>query len=119
MKVAFLTAGGLAPCLSSSLGRLIQNYSKKRKDIKFLGYLNGYKGLLLGNKIKLSNSAINSIAGTYLFGGTFLGNSRVQLSNVEDCLKNGYIKKGQVPLEIAANQLIKDKVDILSRGDDY
>ena len=28
-KVAFLTAGGLAPCLSSSIGFLIDEYNKK------------------------------------------------------------------------------------------
>ena len=28
-KVAFLTAGGLAPCLSSSIGFLIDEYTKK------------------------------------------------------------------------------------------
>ena len=28
MKIAFLTAGGVAPCLSASLGALIQTYNE-------------------------------------------------------------------------------------------
>ena len=33
MKVAFLTSGGIAPCLSSSIARMIYSYSKLKKDI--------------------------------------------------------------------------------------
>ena len=49
-----------------------------------------------------------------------LGNSRVKLTNIDDCVKKGYIKKGQNPLEIAANQLKKDNIKILHTigGDD-
>jgi 6-phosphofructokinase len=28
MKVALLTSGGIAPCLSASIGRLVENYFK-------------------------------------------------------------------------------------------
>ena len=49
MKVAFLTAGGIAPCLSSTIATLIEEYNKESKNIEFYGYLHGYKGLLLGN----------------------------------------------------------------------
>ena len=51
MKVALLTSGGIAPCLSASIGRLVENYFKKYPDIEIIGYLNGYKGLLQGKKI--------------------------------------------------------------------
>jgi pyrophosphate--fructose-6-phosphate 1-phosphotransferase len=56
----------------------------------------------------------------YRFGGSPIGNSRVKLTNVEDCKKHGYIKEGDLPLGIAANQLVQDKVDILHTigGDD-
>ena len=56
----------------------------------------------------------------YRFGGSPIGNSRVKLTNVEDCKKHGYIKEGNIPLEVAANQLVQDKVDILHTigGDD-
>ena len=118
-KIGFLTAGGIAPCLSSSICALISEYNKiDNIDFEFIGYLNGYKGLLTNNKINITND-FNSDA-LYNFGGSFLGNSRVKLTNIEDCEQKGYIKKGQNPLEVAANQLKNDKIDILHTigGDD-
>ena len=120
MKVAFLTSGGIAPCLSSSIARMIYSYSKLNKDIEFIGYLHGYKGLLTGKKIIISKEDISNIEILYDYGGTFLGNSRVKLTNVEDCIIKGYIKSSENPLEVAANQLLKDKIDVLHTigGDD-
>ena len=109
MKVAFLTAGGNAPCLSASIGRLIRNYAKENANIEMIGYLHGYKGLLMGNSISISQSTIDSHEILYDFGGSPIGNSRVKLSNVDDCIKNLYVNEGDDPLEIAAKQLIKDK----------
>jgi len=39
---------------------------------------------------------------------------------MQDCIKNGYIKEGEDPIEVAASQLVKDKIDILHTigGDD-
>jgi len=118
MRVAFLTAGGIAPCLSASIGALIKEYLKSDKNFEFIGYLNGYKGLLKGNKIEISQNIDFSILNT--FGGSFLGNSRIKLTNIDDCVKNGYIKSGEIPLEVAAKQLKKDQIDILHTigGDD-
>ena len=47
-KVALLTAGGLAPCLSSAIGRLIERYSECAPDVEIIAYTGGYKGLLKG-----------------------------------------------------------------------
>ena len=93
MKVAFLTAGGIAPCLSASIGRLIQNYSEEDPSVKMIGYLNGYKGLLLGKSITISKEVIAGAELLYKFGGSPIGNSRVKLSNHKDCINNGYINK--------------------------
>ena len=41
MKIAFLTAGGIAPCLSASIGALIQRYNDTAPDAELIGYLNG------------------------------------------------------------------------------
>ena len=57
MKIAFLTAGGIAPCLSSSIGALIEKYNEVALDAELIGYLNGYRGLLLGNSIEFPDSA--------------------------------------------------------------
>ena len=120
MKIAFLTAGGIAPCLSSSIGALIEKYNEIAPDAELIGYLNGYRGLLLGNSIEFPDSAKTNFATLYDFGGSPIGNSRVKLTNVDDCFKRGYVLEGQEPLKVAADQLVKDKVDILHTigGDD-
>ena len=120
MKIAFLTAGGIAPCLSAAIGRLSYNYLTQYPDAEIIGYLNGYKGLLLGKSISFPKSTLEKIERLYLLGGSPIGNSRVKLTNIDDCIKKGYIKKGQDPLKIAADQLIKDGVTILHTigGDD-
>ena len=94
MKVAFLTSGGIAPCLTSSIGSLIKEYSKHSTSIEFIGYRYGYKGLLLGQSIKLPGN-IENINNFHSFGGTILGNSRVKLTNTEDCISKGYISKDE------------------------
>ncbi len=120
MKIAFLTSGGIAPCLSASLGRLIFSYSKKSQNLDMIAYLNGYKGLLKGESIIIGSDVINKVENLYDFGGSPIGNSRVKLTNINDCLKKGYINNGQDPLEVAAEQLVKDGVDVLHTigGDD-
>ena len=120
MKIAFLTAGGIAPCLSSSIGALIEKYNEIAPDAELIGYLNGYRGLLLGNSIEFPDSAKTNFTTLYDFGGSPIGNSRVKLTNVDDCVKRGYVLKGQEPLKVAADQLVKDKVNILHTigGDD-
>ena len=87
MKIAFLTAGGMAPCLSASIGRLIKNYSEVGSTIEMMGYLNGYKWLLLGKSISFSQNVIDRAEILYQYGGSPIGNSRVRLSNIDDCIK--------------------------------
>jgi len=120
MKIAFLTAGGIAPCLSASIGGLIESYNSLAPDAELVGYLNGYKGLLTGQSIIIPESVKKNSHILNSFGGSPIGNSRVKLTNVENCLQKGYINEGDNPLQIAAQQLIKDEVDILHTigGDD-
>ena len=120
MKIAFLTAGGIAPCLSASIGALIESYNDLAPEAELLGYLHGYRGLLLGNKIEIPASIREKTDILYEFGGSPIGNSRVKLTNAENCIKRGYIKKGEDPLKVAANQLMKDGINILHTigGDD-
>ena len=120
MKIAFLTAGGIAPCLSSSIGALIQAYNQSAPSAEIVGYLNGYRGLLLGKSIEFPDSIRSRYEVLFDFGGSPIGNSRVKLTNIEDCAYRGYIKDGEDPLKIAAEQLKKDSINILHTigGDD-
>ena len=119
-KVALLTAGGLAPCLSSAVGGLIQKYTEVDPSIEIIGYINGYHGLLLGNSVQVTQEVRDKAPLLHKFGGSPIGNSRVKLTNVEDCVKRGLVQPGQDPLQVAAEQLTKDGVDVLHTigGDD-
>jgi pyrophosphate--fructose-6-phosphate 1-phosphotransferase len=119
-KIALLTAGGLAPCLNSAVGGLIERYTEIDPSIEIICYRGGYKGLLLGDSIEV-NEVIREDAGIlHRFGGSAIGNSRVKLTNVKDCVKRGLVKEGENPQKVAADQLIKDGVDVLHTigGDD-
>ena len=120
MKIAFLTAGGIAPCLSASIGALIQKYNDLDSDAKLVGYLNGYQGLLLGKSILIPDSVKQNYEVLYQYGGSPIGNSRVKLTNVEDCIKRGFVQEGENPLKVAADQLVNDEINILHTigGDD-
>ena len=119
-KVAFLTAGGLAPCLSSSIGFLIDEYSKKAPGVEMIGYVNGYMGLLKGESVPVTDEVRRKALVLTKHGGSPIGNSRVKLTNVADCVKRGLVKQGEDPLKVAADQLVKDGVDVLHTigGDD-
>lgn len=119
-KVALLTAGGLAPCLSSAVGGLIERYTELHPNIEIICYRSGYKGLLLGDSIQVTPKIRENASVLHTHGGSPIGNSRVKLTNVEDCIKRGLVKKGQDPLKVAADQLTKDAVDVLHTigGDD-
>ncbi|MGY8787882.1 MAG: 6-phosphofructokinase, partial [Fidelibacterota bacterium] len=95
-------------------------YNECAPEANLIGYLNGYRGLLLGNSIEFPETAKTKFSTLYDFGGSPIGNSRVKLTNVEDCINRGYVKDGEDPLKVAADQLVKDKIDILHTigGDD-
>ncbi|MFP4352686.1 MAG: pyrophosphate--fructose-6-phosphate 1-phosphotransferase [Puniceicoccaceae bacterium] len=119
-KVAFLTAGGLAPCLSSALGGLIARYTEIDPSVDLLCYRGGYKGLLLGDSIPVDAGMRRDAGILHRFGGSPIGNSRVKLTNVADCVKRGLVAEGEDPRRKAADQLIADGVDVLHTigGDD-
>jgi pyrophosphate--fructose-6-phosphate 1-phosphotransferase len=119
-KVAMLTAGGLAPCLSSAVGGLIERYTDIDPDVELIAYKSGYRGLLMDYKIEITREMREKAHVLHRYGGSPIGNSRVKLTNVTDCLKNGLIKEGENPLQVAAERLAKDGVTILHTigGDD-
>lgn len=119
-KVAFLTAGGLAPCLSAALGYLIERYTQVAPEVELIAYTDGYKGLLLGQHISVTPDVRANATALLRLGGSPIGNSRVKLTNVADAVKRGLVQDGQDPLKVAADQLVADGVDVLHTigGDD-
>lgn len=119
-RVALLTAGGFAPCLSSAVGGLIERYTEISPDVEIVAYQHGYHGLLTGNKVVVDDEARRHAGILHRFGGSPIGNSRVKLTNAKDLVSRGLVKEGQNPLEVAAERLREDGVDVLHTigGDD-
>ncbi len=119
-KIALLTAGGIAPCLSAAVGYLIDDYTRIAPDAEIIGYRNGYMGLLQGHSVTITEQARRDALTLIEHGGSPFGNSRVKLTNLADCVKRGLVAEGQNPLHVAAEQLVRDSVTILHTigGDD-
>ena len=85
-----------------------------------IGYINGYMGLLKGESIPVTDEVRKNALVLTKHGGSPIGNSRVKLTNVKDCVKRGLVKEGEDPLKVAADQLVKDGVDVIHTigGDD-
>ncbi|HET7278221.1 MAG TPA: pyrophosphate--fructose-6-phosphate 1-phosphotransferase, partial [Dermatophilaceae bacterium] len=92
--VAMLTAGGLAPCLSSAVGGLIEKYTAVAPDVRIIAYLGGYAGLLTGRSVEVTPEVRAGAHVLHRFGGSPIGNSRVKLTNVADCVKRGLVQEG-------------------------
>ncbi|MBV7412265.1 pyrophosphate--fructose-6-phosphate 1-phosphotransferase [Dermabacteraceae bacterium TAE3-ERU27] len=119
-RVALLTAGGYAPCLSSAVGGLIERYNELVPDVEIIAYKHGYWGLLSGEKIVVDAKVRKNAHVLHNYGGSPIGNSRVKLTNTADLVKRGLIQEGENALEVAANKLKEDGVDVLHTigGDD-
>ncbi len=119
-KVALLTAGGFAPCLSSAIGGLIQRYTELAPEIEIIAYRNGYQGLLTGDFLTVTDAVREKAGLLHLFGGSPIGNSRVKLTNAKDLIRRGLVAEGDDPLKVAADRLVADGVDVLHTigGDD-
>src|SRR5258708_16874807 len=75
-KVAILTAGGLAPCLSAAVGQLILHYTAQCPDWDIICYRSGYKGLLLGDHLVVTPEVRAAAGVLRRYGGSVLGLSR-------------------------------------------
>src|SRR5690625_4766452 len=119
-KVALLTAGGFAPCLSSAVGGLVERYTKLMPEVEIIAYQYGYHGLLTGNYITVGEEAREKAHLLHKFGGSPIGNSRVKLTNTKDLVSRGLVPEGVDPLKYAAERLREDGVDVLHTigGDD-
>ena len=115
-----LTAGGFAPCLSASIGGLIERYTEVAPEVEIIAYRYGYEGLLKGDSVTVTPTVRENAAVLHSFGGSPIGSSRVKLTNAADLVKRGLVADGVDPLQAAAERLTMDGVDVLHTigGDD-
>lgn len=74
-RVALLTAGGFAPCLSSAVGGLIERYTQLAPEIEIIAYKHGYQGLLTGDFVTVTDAVREKAGLLHQYGGSPIGNS--------------------------------------------
>jgi diphosphate-dependent phosphofructokinase len=87
VNVAMMTAGGLAPCLSSSIAQLIHHWVAAYRAGEISGltlrfYNAGYRGLLVGDSFVLPESDWDACDALNFLGGSPIGNSRVKVCSI-------------------------------------
>ena len=85
------------------MGGLIERYTEIAPEVELIAYVDGYKGLLLGQSVTITPEVRAKAALLHRYGGSPIGNSRVKLTNVKDCVKRGLVKEGQDPQKVAAD----------------
>lgn len=120
-----LTSGGLAPCLASSIAHLINYWCEAKNSgaissLSIRLYRDGYKGLLIGDSFEVTEDLWDSCSALHDCGGSPIGNSRVKLTNIKDCIARGFVPEGETALEVASQQLLKDGINVIHTigGDD-
>jgi pyrophosphate--fructose-6-phosphate 1-phosphotransferase len=102
------------------VGALIETYDARHPDVELVAYRHGYHGLLTGNSLVIGPEERAGAAVLHEYGGSPIGNSRVKLTNDDDCRRRGLIGQDQTALEVAADRLRADGIDVLHTigGDD-
>ena len=54
-RVAILTSGGIAPCLSAAIGGLIEKYNEMSPNAEIIGYMHGYRGLCVVRVVRATD----------------------------------------------------------------
>ena len=88
-RVAFLTSGGDCQALNATMRGVAKTLYNADPDIEIYGILEGYKGLMYENYIKMKPS---DFSGILTEGGTILGSSRQPFKNMRKPDANGMDK---------------------------
>ena len=73
LRVGMLTSGGDCQSLNAAMRGVAKALYNSRKDVKIIGFEDGYKGLIYGNYREMKES---DFSGILTEGGTILGSSR-------------------------------------------
>lgn len=73
MRIGMLTSGGDCQSLNASMRGVAKTLYQNVKDVKIIGFLEGYKGLIYGNYKELEPK---DFSGILTQGGTIIGTSR-------------------------------------------
>ena len=87
-KVAMLTAGGLAPCLSAAVGGLIERYTEIAPNVRIDRLSRGLRRLLRGRSIEITPEVRASAGLPRTSVAARSAIVEVKLTNVDDCVKS-------------------------------
>mgnify|MGYP003308377433 CR=1 FL=1 len=108
-KIAVMTAGGDCPGLNAVIRGVVTTAIKKY-GLEVVGIKNGYRGLYLGNFVKLDLQTVSDIL---IKGGTILGSSnKDNLFDYDYIDENGQPQHGDVS-DVGVENLKKEGVDAL------
>lgn len=88
-KIGILTSGGDCQSLNAAMRGVAKALYEKEAEIEIYGILDGYKGLIYGNRKKMKPS---DFSGILTIGGTILGTSRQPLSRCRFRMSRGWIR---------------------------
>ncbi len=88
-RVGFLTSGGDCQSLNATMRAVAKSLYQSNIDVEILGILDGYKGLIYQNYVKLKPS---DFSGILALGGTIIGTSRQPFKQMEVPDENGLNK---------------------------
>ena len=79
-KIGILTSGGDCQSLNVAMRGVAKALYEKEAEIEIYGILDGYKGLIYGNRKKMKPS---DFSGILTIGGTILGTSRQSFKQMQ------------------------------------
>ena len=74
LRIGMLTSGGDCQSLNAAMRGVAKALYSARKDVKIIGFEDGYKGLIYGKYREMSDS---DFSGILTEGGTILGSSNL------------------------------------------
>ncbi len=84
MKVGMLTSGGDCQGLNSAMRGVARGLLNSGQDVKILGFMNGYHGLMYSNYRHMTDI---DFSGILTVGGTILGTSRQPFKDMQNPLR--------------------------------
>ncbi len=104
-RVGFLTSGGDCQSLNATMRGVAKTLYENLEDVEIIGILDGYKGLMYGNYVKLTPK---DFSGILTEGGTIIGTSRQPFKLMREPDENGMDK-----VKAMKNNYTKWKLDCL------
>lgn len=93
VRIGMLTSGGDCQALNAAMRGVAKGVYNFNKDVEILGFIDGYKGLMHGEYIVMTEK---DFSGILTEGGTILGTSRMPFKKIDEPDKYGNDKVKQM-----------------------